>query len=599
MSDLNLGVIGNSVFGALIDNEGRVVWSCMPRFDGDPVFCSLLHGGEHGGNPEKDFGFFDIQVENFARSEQRYLHNTAILRTTLYDAEGAAVQVTDFAPRFKHVERMFRPMMMVRHVAPIVGHPRIRVRLRPASTFGAERPELTRGSNHIRYVAPNLTLRCTTDAPVSYVLDEIPFVVEEPFTMLLGPDESLTSPLDETSRQFFNRTHEYWREWSRYLAVPFEWQEPVIRAAITLKLCAFEESGGIIAAMTTSVPEAPDSGRNWDYRFCWLRDAYFVVQALNRLGATRTMEDYLEYITNIVAGAEDGHLQPVYGITLEKRLTERDVPTLSGYRGMGPVRTGNQAHEHIQNDVYGSVILAATQAFFDERLMRPGDRRLFEALEAIGNRVLELYDKPDAGMWELRTKSRVHTLSSVMCWAGADRLAKIAGRLGLDERERFWRGNADRMRAVILEKAFNAEQNTFVESFGGSEVDGSLLLLLELDFIDAADPRFIGTVEAVERRLTRGQHLFRYAQEDDFGIPQTAFNVCTFWYIDALAAVGRGDEARALFENMLRCRNPLGLLSEDLDPNTGELWGNFPQTYSMVGFINSAMQLSKSWREAF
>ncbi|MFQ5618510.1 MAG: glycoside hydrolase family 15 protein [Rhodospirillales bacterium] len=599
MSDLNLGVIGNSVFGALIDNEGRVVWSCMPRFDGDPVFCSLLHGGEHGGNPEKDFGFFDIQVENFARSEQRYLHNTAILRTTLYDAEGAAVQVTDFAPRFKHVERMFRPMMMVRHVAPIVGHPRIRVRLRPASTFGAERPELTRGSNHIRYVAPNLTLRCTTDAPVSYVLDEIPFVVEEPFTMLLGPDESLTSPLDETSRQFFNRTHEYWREWSRYLAVPFEWQEPVIRAAITLKLCAFEESGGIIAAMTTSVPEAPDSGRNWDYRFCWLRDAYFVVQALNRLGATRTMEDYLEYITNIVAGAEDGHLQPVYGITLEKRLTERDVPTLSGYRGMGPVRTGNQAHEHIQNDVYGSVILAATQAFFDERLMRPGDRRLFEALEAIGNRVLELYDKPDAGMWELRTKSRVHTLSSVMCWAGADRLAKIAGRLGLDERERFWRGNADRMRAVILEKAFNAERNTFVESFGGSEVDGSLLLLLELDFIDAADPRFIGTVEAVERRLTRGQHLFRYAQEDDFGIPQTAFNVCTFWYIDALAAVGRGDEARALFENMLRCRNPLGLLSEDLDPNTGELWGNFPQTYSMVGFINSAMQLSKSWREAF
>lgn len=599
MSDLNLGVIGNSVFGALIDNEGRVVWSCMPRFDGDPVFCSLLHGGEHGGNPEKDFGFFDIQVENFARSEQRYLHNTAILRTTLYDAEGAAVQVTDFAPRFKHVERMFRPMMMVRHVAPIVGHPRIRVRLRPASTFGAERPELTRGSNHIRYVAPNLTLRCTTDAPVSYVLDEIPFVVEEPFTMLLGPDESLTSPLDETSRQFFNRTHEYWREWSRYLAVPFEWQEPVIRAAITLKLCAFEESGGIIAAMTTSVPEAPDSGRNWDYRFCWLRDAYFVVQALNRLGATRTMEDYLEYITNIVAGAEDGHLQPVYGITLEKRLTERDVPTLSGYRGMGPVRTGNQAHEHIQNDVYGSVILAATQAFFDERLMRPGDRRLFEALEAIGNRVLELYDKPDAGMWELRTKSRVHTLSSVMCWAGADRLAKIAGRLGLDERERFWRGNADRMRAVILEKAFNAERNTFVESFGGSEVDGSLLLLLELDFIDADDPRFIGTVEAVERRLTRGQHLFRYAQEDDFGIPQTAFNVCTFWYIDALAAVGRGDEARALFENMLRCRNPLGLLSEDLDPNTGELWGNFPQTYSMVGFINSAMQLSKSWREAF
>ncbi len=599
MSDLNLGVIGNSAFGALIDREGRVVWSCMPRFDGDPVFCSLLNGGQHGENPDTDFGFFDIQVENFDRSEQRYLHNTAILRTTLYDAEDAAVEITDFAPRFKHMERMFRPMMMVRHVRPVNGHPRIRVRLRPASAFGAERPEWTRGSNHIRYVAPDLTLRCTTNAPVSYVLDEIPFVLEEPFTMLLGPDESLTSPLDETSRQFFKRTHDYWREWSRYLAVPFEWQEPVIRAAITLKLCNFEESGGIIAAMTTSVPEAPDSGRNWDYRYCWLRDSYFVVQALNRLGATRTMEDYLEYITNVVAGAENGRLQPVYGVTLEKRLTESKVPTLAGYRGMGPVRKGNQAHEHIQNDVYGSVILAATQAFFDQRLTRPGDVRLFEGLEAIGNRILELYDKPDAGMWELRTKSRVHTYSSVMCWAGADRLAKIAERLDLPERAAFWRENADRMRAVILEKAFDAKQNTFVESFGGSEVDGSLLLLLELDFIDAADSRFVGTVEAIERRLKRGQHLFRYAQEDDFGVPQTAFNVCTFWYIDALAAVGRRDEARELFENMLSCRNPLGLLSEDLDPNTGELWGNFPQTYSMVGFINSAMQLSKSWREAF
>ncbi len=599
MSDLKLGVIGNSAFGALIDRGGRVVWSCMPRFDSDPVFCSLLNGGEHGGNPDTDFGFFDIQVENFTSSEQRYLHNTAILRTTLHDAEGATLEITDFAPRFKRLDRMFRPAMMVRHVAPITGHPRIRVRLRPASAFGAERPACTRGSNHIRYMSPDLTLRCTTDAPISYVLDEIPFVLERPFTMLLGPDESLTSPLDETSRQFFRSTQEYWLEFSRYLAVPFEWQDAVIRAAITLKLCSFEESGAIIAAMTTSIPEAPDSGRNWDYRYCWLRDAYFVVQALNRLGATRTMEDHLDYITNIVAGAEHGRLQPVYGITLEKRLTESKVPTLAGYRGMGPVRTGNQAHEHVQNDVYGSVIMAVTQVFFDQRLTRPGDVRLFESLEEIGNRVLELYDKPDAGMWELRTKSRVHTYSSVMCWAGADRLAKIARRLKLPERAAFWRENADRIRAVILEKAFDAKQNTFVESFGGSEVDGSLLLLLELDFIDAADPRFIGTVEAVERRLKRGQHLFRYAQEDDFGVPQTAFNVCTFWYIDALAAVGRGDEARELFENMLRCRNPLGLLSEDIDPNTRELWGNFPQTYSMVGFINSAMQLSKSWREAF
>ncbi len=604
MNDLNLGVIGNSTFGALINREGRVVWSCFPRFDGDPVFCNLLDGNPPSeavdvDREERELGFFDVMVENFARSEQRYIHNTAILITTLFDGEGCALEITDFAPRFKNMERIFRPSMMVRHIRPVIGHPRIRIRLRPTYSYNSERPQWTRGSNHIRYVSAHQTLRCTTDAPISFLVDEVAFVLEEPITLFLGPDESLTTPLDQTGRQFFTRTMDYWRDWSRYLAIPFEWQEAVIRAAITLKLCSFEESGAIIAALTTSIPEAADSGRNWDYRYCWLRDAYFVVQALNRLGATRTMEDHLDYITNVVAGADNGHLQPVYGIALGQRLIESEVSTLAGYRGMGPVRRGNQAYEHIQNDVYGSVILAATQTFFDERLTKPGDTRLFQRLEAVGQRCLELFDKPDAGLWELRTKAKVHTYSSVMCWAGTDRLAKIADRLGMSGRAQYWRDHADRMHEVISSKAFNFDIYSFVDSFGGTEVDGSLLLLLELGFISPDDARMIGTVEAIEKRLRRGEHLFRYAAEDDFGVPQNAFNICTFWYIDALAMMERRDEARVLFENMLDSRNHLGLLSEDLDPANGELWGNFPQTYSMVGLINSAMRLSKRWREAF
>ncbi len=600
MSDLNLGVIGNSTFGALIDKGGRVVWACFPRFDGDPLFSRLLNDGNGDGDDgESGAGFFDFQIENFSRSEQRYLHNTAILVTTLFDRDGAALEITDFAPRFKERGRVFRPVLMIRRVRPVMGHPRIRVRLRPSHSYNAERLQCTRGSNHIRYVAPHITLRCTTDAPISFVANEVPFVLEEPFTMLLGADESLNTPIGETGRQFLEKTRDYWEEWTRYLAIPFEWQEAVIRSAITLKLCHFEESGAIIAAMTTSIPEAPGSSRNWDYRYCWLRDAYFVIQSLNRLGATKTMEEYLSYITNIIAGAENGHLQPVYGIALDKRLTEAEVPTLKGYRGMGPVRKGNQAYEHIQNDVYGSVILAATQAFFDERLTRHGDIRLFERLEKIGVRCLELYDQPDAGLWELRTMAKVHTYSSVMCWAGIDRLAKIAARLNNPERADYWRGHATTIREVILEKSFNQTLNTFTESFGGKEVDGSLLLLMELGFIEPEDPRFMGTVDAIGQRLKKGLHLFRYATEDDFGFPQTAFNICTFWYIDALAAIGRETEARAMFENMLSSRNDLGLLSEDIDPKTGELWGNYPQTYSMVGLINSAMRLSKSWRDAF
>ncbi len=595
MSDLNLGVIGNSTFGALVDRKARIVWSCLPRFDGDPVFNTLLNGDGDAA----EHGFFDIEMDNYARSEQRYLHNSAILVTTLYDTDGAALEITDFAPRFKRLDRVFRPMMFIRHVRPAIGHPRIRIRLRPSASYGAERPTRTRGSNHVRFVGPAVTLRCNTDAPVTYLMDEVPFILEEPFSVMLGPDESLSSPIDETCREFFKRTLDYWHEWCRYLAVSFEWQREVIRAAITLKLCNFEESGGIIAAMTTSIPEAPNTERNWDYRYCWLRDAYFVVKALNRLGATRTMEDHIRYITNVVALAENEHLQPVFGITLETKLPEDIVSTLKGYRGMGPVRRGNQAYEHIQNDGYGSVILACTQSFFDQRLRRPGDLRLFERLEHVGRRAVALFDQTDAGLWELRTMARVHTYSSVMCWAGADRLARIAGHLGLEDRARAWRQDADRMRAVILEQAWNPKRNSFAESFGGEDVDASLLLMLELGFIDATDPRFHGTVAAIEQDLKRGDHLFRYASADDFGTPEVSFTVCTFWYVDALAAIGRREEARELFEELLTHRNHLGLLSEDLDPTTGELWGNFPQTYSMVGMINSASLLSRSWREAF
>lgn len=590
---LELGIIGNCSFGALVDRFGRINWSCMPRFDSNPVFSSLLAGGE------ATIGFYEVELLGCVEAHQRYRKNTAILETVLTAEDGSAIEIVDFAPRFRRLDRMFRPMTIVRRIVPRAGHPRIRIKLRPAHDWGAERPETTRGSNHIRYVMPNLILRCTTDAPVTYVLEENAFLLERPVTLLLGPDESLTQPLGDTVREFEERTEAYWQDWSRFLAIPFEWQDTVIRAAITLKLCSFDETGAIIAAMTTSIPEAPGSARNWDYRYCWLRDAYFVVQALNRLGATRTMENHVNYITNIVADMTLAPLQPVFGIALEHKLIEHEVPHLAGYRGMGPVRHGNQAYEHVQNDVYGSVIIASTQAFFDSRLARIGDEALFRRLERVGERCLELYDKPDAGLWEFRTFSKVHTYSSVMCWAGVDRLGRIADRLGLPDRARYWHDHAGRMRAHIFEEAFDQQRNTFVDAFRGSELDASLLLLNELGFVDAKDPRYVGTVDAVGAALLHDGHMYRYIGADDFGRPETSFVVCTFWYIEALAAIGRVEEARTLFERLLGERNALGLLSEDIIPETGELWGNFPQTYSMVGLVNCAMRLSKSWRDAF
>lgn len=588
---LDVAMIGNCAISALINTAGTVVWCCMPRFDGDPIFHALLDS--EGGLPRE--GTFAIELEGFARSEQSYDPGTAILRTRLFNSQGEGVEVVDFAPRFFNRDRPFRPAQIVRRVRPFMGHPRVRFVLRPRAGWGAVKPTITRGSNHVRYDLGSTALRLNTNAPLTYVLDETCFSLQRPVSFLLGPDETLPAGIEETARDFEEQTALYWRHWTRRLALPLEWQEAVIRAAITLKLCQFEETGAIVAAMTTSIPEAPGTQRNWDYRFCWLRDAFFVVRALNGLSEVGTMEDYLRWLNDVVRGAAGGHVQPLYGIGLEKQLTEDFVPHLSGYRGMGPVRVGNQAYEHFQYDVYGNIVLGAAQSFFDHRLFRRPDESDFMALEAIGEQAWRFHDQPDAGMWELRTRARVHTSSSLMCWAACDRLAKIGGVLGKPERVAYWRGRADAIRSKILTLSWNEQRKAFAESFGGKDLDASVLLMAEVGFIDPKDPRFVSTVEALEATLCDGPFMRRYEAPDDFGKPETAFNVCSFWRIDALARVGRTAQAREIFEALLANRNHVGLMSEDLKVDTSELWGNFPQTYSMVGIINGAVRLSQPW----
>ncbi|WP_232324260.1 glycoside hydrolase family 15 protein, partial [Variovorax sp. WDL1] len=306
---LNVGVIGNCSFSALIDARGRVVWCCLPRFDGEPVFNALLHTGE-------DASAWAIEIEDFASSKQWYEPNTAVLRTQLFDSAGQGVEITDFAPRFYSRSRYFRPLTIVRRVKPIQGTPRVRVSLAPRFQWGSTPPQITRGSNHIRYVGPDFALRLNMDAPVSHVLSKQPFVLSREHNFVLGADETLMDGIADTARHFEQETIAYWRTWSKRLAIPFEWQDAVIRAAITLKLSLYEDTGAIVAAMTTSIPEAPGSQRNWDYRYCWLRDAFFVVRALNSLSEVGTMEDYLRWLANVVIGSHGEHIQPLYGIGL-------------------------------------------------------------------------------------------------------------------------------------------------------------------------------------------------------------------------------------------------------------------------------------------
>jgi GH15 family glucan-1,4-alpha-glucosidase len=593
LNNLDLGLIGNCCISALVDKTGSIVWCCLPRFDGDPVFHKLL--GSPADRP--DDGVFAIELEDFVESTQEYVPNTAILRTRLKGG-GGEVEIIDFVPRFKWRDRSFRPQMLVRRVRPVSGSPRIRVKVRPRFDNGASVPTFTFGSNHIRYCGDGQTLRLTTDAPIDYVRNETAFILDDEINLILGPDETLGEGVYHTAKSFEERTTSYWRNWTHRLALPFEWQEAVTRAAITLKLCSYEPTGAVVAAMTTSIPEAANSGRNWDYRFCWVRDAFFVVRALNSLAAVQTMENYVRWIMNVVAVTAGKRIQPVYGIGLEAELSELVADALPGFRGMGPVRIGNQAYEHDQHDTYGNIIVGVAQAFFDKRLFLDLGVSEFERLEAVGEMAYHLHDQPDAGLWELRSRARVHTSSSLMCWAGCDRLARIAGYLGLNDRTAFWRQRAADVKTVILQKAWSDERRAFVESFGGSTLDASVLLMSEVGFLDPKDERYVSTVMQVENTLGRGPFMMRYEEADDFGVPETTFNICAFWRVDALAKIGQRKRAREIFEELLSVRNPLGLMSEDTAFVDRSPWGNFPQTYSMVGIINGAVRLSESWEAA-
>jgi len=592
--NLDLGVIGNSEIAALIDAEGTIVWGCLPRIDGDPVFCALLDGD----CDENAQGLFAIELLNCVATTQRYLRNSAILETTMTDEHGNRLRVLDFCPRFRARGRIFRPAMIVRMVQPLAGRPVVRFRVRPRFEHGSLAPMTTRGSHHIAYRGPAHAFRITTNGSLSAIAEETPCVVDAPIALLLGPNQVIEEPPQALAVSYLDETRHYWDDWVRGLAVPFEWQEAVIRAAISLKLCTYEDTGAVLAALTTSVPESAGSGRNWDYRYCWVRDSYFVIQALNRLGATRTMEGYLRFIDRIVAGGDDRDIAPLYAVSGEAEVPERTVPALRGYRGMGPVRVGNHAYLQRQHDVYGAIVLASAHSFFDERMPNLGDAVQFGQLERMGERALAVYDQPDAGPWEFRGFERVHTFSAAMCWAGVDRLARIARRLGLEDRAAYWRDRALELREHILARAWNPAVDAFTSSYGSADLDATALLLPELGIVEASDPRFTATLAAIERGLKDGDWLYRYRHDDDFGHPETAFTICAFWYVNALAMAGRRDEAREHFERLLARRTRLGLLSEDIDPATGEWWGNFPQTYSLVGIINSAIRLSRPWEDA-
>ncbi|MBK6847206.1 MAG: glycoside hydrolase family 15 protein [Proteobacteria bacterium] len=582
----DLGIIGNCQFSALVENTGSIVWCCLPRFDSEPVFATLLDAG--------DGGQFQIGPVDHAPGSQRYLDNTNIIETTFDTADGG-VRLLDFVPRFTQYDRAFRPTQIIRIVEPVHGTPRIRVTCEPVLGWSKVKPGRVHGSNHLRFEGFPAQLRLTTDLPISYLGGQ-PFALTERRYFVLTWGMPVEEPLAPLCERFLQETTRYWRRWVKECDVPPVFQQEVIRSALTLKLHCFEDTGAIVAATTTSIPEAPGSGRTWDYRYCWLRDAYYALSAFRLLGHFEEREQFVRYLINVATASPDLELAPLYRIDATTDLDESILSSWPGYNGEGPVRIGNGAAKQRQLDVFGEMVLALCPVFMDDRFSGERSYETLDLLQRLARKAISVVGTPDTGIWEHRNGTHPQTFSSLMCWAAADRTAAILGRRGIDGAGELKQAAA-RILGEINASAWNEAKGAFVATYGGAGLDASLLQMATLRLLKADDPRLRATIEAIWRELAHGDWLLRYNVDDGFGVPTVAFIMCTFWLVEALVVVGKTREARALLERARGALSPLGLLSEDYEVKGLRMWGNFPQAYSHVGLIHAAFAASPRWSE--
>jgi len=582
----DLGLVGNCQYSALVDRSGSVVWCCLPRFDSEPVFSTLLDA--------RDGGFFRVGPADAGLGVQRYLPNTNVLETTFAGPEGR-FRVLDFAPRFFQRDRAFRPTELHRIVEPLEGTPRVRVACEPRLGWSKARPERLQGSHHIRFEGFSSPLRLTTDIPLSYVGGQ-PFVLTERRHFVLTWGAPGEEALASHAGRFLDETVRYWQRWVKHCEVPAQYQAEVIRSALALKLHCFEDTGAIVAAMTTSIPEYPGSGRTWDYRYCWLRDAYYVLSAFRLLGHFEEREQFVRYLLDLAAASPELDLAPLYRVDGTSDLEERVLADWPGFRGEGPVRVGNAAAHHRQHDIFGEMVLALSPIFLDQRFEKEQSAATLQLLERLARKAIAVAGTPDAGIWEYRSTWTPQTFSTLMCWAAAGRMARVAER-HLPGAVQELQGAAVRLREQLIASAWSPDLQCFVATHGGSELDASLLQLVRLRLLPRDDPRVHSTVDVIARELAHDGWLLRYRHDDGLGRPAIAFTLCTFWLVEALAMLGRTAEARRLMYRAIGALSPLGLLSEDIEGGTGRLWGNYPQAYSHVGLIHAAFAASVSWEE--
>jgi len=587
MENLDYGIIGNCKSAALVSKTGAMEWCCLPNFNSAAVFAKLLDD-EIGGS-------FEFQLSEDYKITQEYLWGTNVL-STVFDNGEDAFQLIDFMPRYKRDDNSYyAPPDVIRFLRLIKGAPKFKVIYDPKLDFAREK---TYNENKETYIK-SFTKEGKYDSQFLYSNLDLDKIINQQEISLTGNsyflmayhEKLITQSLDRTYLKF-QRTKTYWMDWSEKTTKYKHYNEEILRSALVLKALTFNKSGAVLAAATTSLPETIGEERNWDYRFCWIRDASMVIKVMAGLGHTKSAKDFLQYIINLIPH-KDEKIQIMYGINGEKDLTENILEHLKGYKNSGPVRTGNAAYIQKQNDIYGILMEVIYQQFLQFETSLENSEELWTITRGIVKIVEEHWQSPDKGIWELRTEDRHFVFSKLLCWVAVDRAIKIGEILRMGINDTKWKQLRSEIYDDIYEKGWNEEIQAYTQSYGSKDLDASTLLMEQYGFVEAKDPRFISTVQATKRELCKDGLMYRYKNKDDFGEPTSSFTICTFWLIDSLYKIGEKKEAKEMFDKLLSYSNHLGLFSEDIDFKTKRLLGNFPQAYSHLALIETAANFGK------
>ncbi|MGQ1785136.1 glycoside hydrolase family 15 protein [Saccharicrinis sp. GN24d3] len=584
--NLNYGIIGNCRSAALVSENGSVDWLCLPKFDAPSVFAKLLDK-EKGGS-------VSIEPEKLLSINQEYIERTNLL-CTKFVCEDGVFEVIDFMPRYKNDDGYYSPSDLVRVFNCISGAPTFKITYDPKLEYGVHETFISENKKYIKAFTKRGSydsLYLYTDFDFKDVLNKEVITLTDSKYMLVSYNQKLLNQDIQRVKLKMERTKVYWLNWSEKTTTFSNYNNEINRSALTLKLLSYDKSGAVLAALTTSLPETVGEVRNWDYRFCWIRDGSMVVKILTQLGHSTVAQNYLRFIVNILP-EKDEKMQIMYGISGEKRLSEYELPHLAGYGNSKPVRVGNAAYKQKQNDIYGILMDAIYQHFslFSASLSYSED--LWTVVRNVVKMVEKNWQKPDKGIWEIRNESKHFTFSKVLCWVAIDRARKIAVLLKQDDYIKKWKKLEDKIRAEIELKAWSETKQSYSQAYGSDDLDASVLLLESYGFVKAKDERYKSTVYAIQKELEHNGLMYRYINQDDFGLPKSSFTICTFWLINALYKIGEKEAAIERFEQLLTYNNHLGLFSEDLDFETKQQLGNFPQAYSHLALIETAINISE------